>query len=176
VSRFDRIYKIHDKLRTAREPRKVHPQKLPHYRPNWYLLAHCRQANALRLFSLDRIAGPDVNDAEAKMLATGEPDAFTSSSFRIFGGDPKDTAHLRFSDHSAQWVADETWHAEQMGEWREDGYHLKVPCSDEGEIAMEVLRYGAEVEVFGAGGVAKRSGSRNPANGCDVLVIYSVVQ
>ncbi len=134
---------------TGSKLRKVHPQKLLHYRSNWYLLAQCSQANALRLFSLDRITEPDINDAEAKMLAVEELNTFTSSSFGIFGGDPKGTAHLRFSDHSAQWVADETWHAEQMGEWRDDGYHLKVPYSDEREIAMEVLRYGPDVEVLG---------------------------
>lgn len=140
--------------------RVVHPQKLLHYRSNWYLLAQCCQANALRLFSLDRIAEPDINDADARMLATEELTTFTSSSFGIFGGDPKDTAHLRFSDHSAQWVADETWHAEQMGEWRDDGYHLKVPYSDEREIAMEVLRYGAEVEVLGPGDLREEVTSR----------------
>jgi len=183
VSRFDRIYKIHDILRTARHAaqrtfdpiadatltgkqltfhyaarsgtgrklRKVHPQKLLHYRSNWYLLAQCNEAEALRLFSLYRITGPEISQANAETLTAEELDAFTSSSFGIFGGNPKGTAHLVFSPHSAQWVAEENWHAGQVGEWREDGYHLKVPYSDEREIAMEVLRYGAEVEVMGPG-------------------------
>jgi len=46
-------------------------------------------------------------------------------------------------------VADEIWHPDQAGEYKGDGYHLKVPYSDERELAMEVLRYGADVEVLG---------------------------
>lgn len=133
---------------TGSKLRNVHPQKLMHYRSNWYLLAQCDQASALRLFSLDRIVGPDIRSDDAQMLNVEELDTFTSSSFGIFGGDPKGTVHLRFSNHSAQWVAEETWHTDQVGEWREDGYHLQVPYSDDREIAMEVLRYGAEVEVL----------------------------
>jgi len=134
---------------TGSKARNVHPEKLLHYRSNWYLLAKCDQARALRLFSLDRIALPQVKEANAQALAPEEMNAYTSSSFGIFGGNPKGTAHLRFSDHSAQWVADETWHSEQVGEWRGDGYHLKVPYSDERELVMDVLRYGADVEVLG---------------------------
>lgn len=134
---------------TGNKAREVHPQRLLHYRSNWYLLAICSQANALRLFSLDRIADAQVDKAPTAAMSAEELDAFTSSSFGIFGGDPKGTAHLRFSDHAAQWVADETWHTEQVGEWRDDGYHLKVPYSDERELVMEVLRYGADVEVLG---------------------------
>lgn len=78
---------------TGSKRSQVHPQKLLHYRSNWYLLAQCSQANALRLFSLDRVTEPDVNDADAQMLVVEELDAFTSSSFGIFGGNPKGTAH-----------------------------------------------------------------------------------
>ncbi|MDX1755914.1 MAG: WYL domain-containing protein [Marinobacter sp.] len=142
---FDYASRSSNELRT----RTVHPQKLLHYRSNWFLLAHCQSANGLRLFSLDRIARPELLGAPAQRLATEGLEAFTSSSFGIFGGQPKATAHLRFSKHAAQWVADEQWHRDQRGEWLDDGYHLYVPYSDERELVMEVLRYGAEVEVLG---------------------------
>lgn len=129
--------------------RQTNPQRLLHYRSNWYLLAVCRKANALRLFSLDRISEPLVDDAPSEQWALAKIDEFTLSSFGIFGGGPKGTAHLRFSSHAAEWVADETWHPDQIGEHRDDGYHLKVPYSDERELAMEVLRYGPDVEVIG---------------------------
>jgi len=129
--------------------RTVHPQKLLHYRSNWFLLAHCHSANDLRLFSLDRISQPELLAVPAQRLTTESLDAYTSSSFGIFGGQPKATAHLRFSEHAAQWVAEEQWHKDQRGEWLDDGYHLYVPYSDERELVMDVLRYGAEVEVIG---------------------------
>jgi len=128
--------------------RTVDPQRLLHYRSNWYLLALCRQADALRLFSLDRIMAPDIQAIPARQMSPEQLDAFASSGFGIFGGNSKATAHLRFSEHAAEWVADETWHPDQAGEWRDDGYHLWVPYSDSRELIMEVLRYGADVEVL----------------------------
>ncbi|HET8802570.1 MAG TPA: YafY family protein [Marinobacter sp.] len=134
---------------TGRKPRRVHPQRLLHYRSNWYLLALCCDAQALRLFSLDRISQPQAEETPSQQIPIKELDGFAYASFGIFGGGPKGTAHLRFTHHAAEWVADETWHPDQMGEQKDDGYHLKVPYSDERELAMEVLRYGADVEVLG---------------------------
>lgn len=134
---------------TGKTYRQTDPQRLLHYRSNWYLLAVCRKANALRLFSLDRISEPRVEDTPSAQQALEELDGFAYASFGIFGGGPKAIAHLRFSSHAAEWVADETWHPDQVGEHTEDGYHLKVPYSDERELAMEVLRYGPDVEVIG---------------------------
>ncbi|SFM10879.1 helix-turn-helix transcriptional regulator [Marinobacter zhejiangensis] len=129
--------------------RTVHPQRLLHYRSNWFLLAQCESANDLRLFSLDRITRPQVLDAPAAHQAAEELDAYTSSSFGIFGGQPQATAHFRFTQHAAQWVAEEQWHRDQKGEWHEDGFHLHVPYSDPRELVMDILRYGPEVEVIG---------------------------
>lgn len=129
--------------------RRASPQRLLHYRSNWYLLALCEQAQALRLFSLDRIDNPHLLDTQAKSVMTAELDSFTQSGFGIFGGRARDTAHLRFNEYAAQWVAEELWHTDQVSEWQADGFHLKVPYSDSRELAMEVLRYGADVEVLG---------------------------
>lgn len=146
-------YRLHFRYqarsRQAVKDRLVHPQRLLHYRSNWYLLAVCDQAEALRLFSLDRITGAETDRTPAIKLNTDELDRFTSAGFGIFGGQPKDTAHLRFSNHAAQWVADELWHPEQVGEWLDDGYHLTLPYADERELIMEILRHGANVEVLG---------------------------
>jgi len=129
--------------------RTVHPQRLLHYRSNWYLLAYCEEAEALRLFSLDRINLADIADTPARPMPEQELETFSNAGFGIFGGEPKATAHLRFSHHAARWVAEEQWHRNQKWEWQDDGYHLHVPYADERELVMEVLRYGADVEVLG---------------------------
>lgn len=55
---------------------------------------------------------------------------------------------LRFTAKRARWVADEIWHPEQQSRWLEDGrYELRLPYSDVRELLMDVLKYGAEVEV-----------------------------
>lgn len=128
--------------------RDVHPQRLLHYRSNWYLLGFCIQAEALRLFSLDRISQVRPINTPALTASAEELDEFLSGGFGIFGGKSIASAHLHFNSHSAQWVADERWHPEQVGEWLADGYHLRVPYADERELIMEVLRYGADVEVL----------------------------
>lgn len=128
--------------------RLAHPQRLLHYRSNWYLLAHCENAQALRLFSLDRISKACATENGCLLLGTAELDAFALSGFGIFGGQVINNAHLRFTEHAAKWVAEETWHPEQESQWLDDGYHLNVPYADDRELVMEILRYGAEVEVL----------------------------
>jgi len=142
------VFRYQPRGNAEAKARTVHPQRLLHYRSNWYLLAHCNEAEALRLFSLDRITQARNLDRLAEQLPEDNLDAFVNAGFGIFGGQPKATAHLRFSDHAARWVAEERWHIDQKGEWQEDGFHLHVPYADERELAMEILRYGAEVEVL----------------------------
>ncbi|MGY4878385.1 helix-turn-helix transcriptional regulator [Vreelandella aquamarina] len=128
--------------------RCVHPQRLLHYRSNWYLLAFCDRAQALRLFSLDRISNVTRIEASSHRLSRAELDEFAFSGFGIFGGRSTSVAHLRFSKHAAKWVAEETWHPDQESDWRDDHYYLKVPYADDRELVMEILRYGGEVEVL----------------------------
>jgi predicted DNA-binding transcriptional regulator YafY len=128
--------------------RCVHPQRLLHYRSNWYLLAFCDRAQALRLFSLDRISNVTPIETSSHRLSRAELDEFAFSGFGIFGGRSTSVAHLRFSKHAAKWVADEIWHADQQSHWQDDHYYLKVPYADHRELVMEILRYGADVEVL----------------------------
>lgn len=133
--------------------RLIHPQRLVHYRSNWYVMAWCERAEALRLFSIDRVHTPQVLTAPCKLIPTESLDNFLSSGFGIFGGDNIQTAHLRFSAHAARWVADEIWHDEQLGEWRKDGYHLTLPYTDLPELVMDILRHGEHVEVLSPPGL-----------------------
>jgi predicted DNA-binding transcriptional regulator YafY len=70
------------------------------------------------------------------------------ASYGIFAGKANKTAVLRFSASAARWVADERWHPRQVGQFLTDGrYELRVPYRDATELAMDILRYGADVEV-----------------------------
>lgn len=140
--------------------RTVHPQRLLHYRQNWYLLAWCEQAQDLRLFSLDRIAHPRVLRKRARELEPGELDDFLGDSFGIFTGASSARAHLRFSEHAAAWAAEEEWHPDQHGEWRDDGFHLTVPYSDPRELIRDILAWGAEVEVLAPESLREQVGAR----------------
>jgi len=142
-------FSYHGRKDDQTRQRTVSPQRLLHYRHNWYLLAHCDVAEGLRVFSLDRIRAPEPFGEGALSVSPDELDVFAGAAFGIFSGAPVDHAHLRFSHRAARWVADEVWHRDQRSEWREDGYHLWVPYSDPTELMMDVLRYGADADVVG---------------------------
>lgn len=128
--------------------RRIDPQRLVHYRDNWYLVAWCATAADLRIFSLDRIGAAHRLDGQARELPDNELDRFLGASFGIFAGSARAWAVLRFSAHAARWVENETWHPDQIGQWRGEHYELQVPYSDPRELLMDILKYGPEVEVL----------------------------
>lgn len=129
--------------------RLVSPQRLAHYRDNWYLDAWDHEREGLRSFAVDRIAAPQMQDAGAIDREDAELNQHLAASYGIFSGAPKAWATLRFSPHAARWVADEHWHSQQQGQFLSDGrYELKVPYSNSKELLMDVLKYGPDAEVI----------------------------
>ncbi len=128
--------------------RTVSPQRLTHYRDNWYLDAWDDGREALRSFAVDRIRNIRALDDDARDVPIEELDESLSSSFGIFAGAPRNWATIRFTEHAARWVADEHWHSSQQGRRLDDGsYELKLPYSNSRELLMDVLKYGPEAEI-----------------------------
>jgi predicted DNA-binding transcriptional regulator YafY len=129
--------------------RTVSPQRITHYRDNWYLDAWDHDRDALRSFSVDRISGARMLDADARDIAEAQLDEHLAGSYGIFSGPPKGWATIVFSAKSARWVADERWHSQQQGRYLSDGrYELKVPYSTSRELLMDVLHYGSDAEII----------------------------
>jgi len=137
----------HGREREARTERSVHAYRLLHYRDNWYLIGWCEQAQALRTFSLDRIERIALSETPAAPPDERALDCYLGASFGIFTGEARAWAVLRFTAERARWVADETWHPDQIGQWAGEIYELQVPYSDPRELLMDVLKYGPDVEV-----------------------------
>ncbi len=130
--------------------RQVSPQRLVHYRENWYLDAWCHLRNGLRNFSIDSIRRVETLDRPAREVAERTLSSVLGPGYGIFGGKLLQTAHLRFTPARARWVAAEQWHVRQKGRMRTDGsYELSFPFSDPRELVMDILRFGADVEVLG---------------------------
>jgi len=129
--------------------RTVSPQRITHYRDNWYLDAWDHDRDALRSFSVDRISSARMLDADARDIAETQLDEHLAGSYGIFSGPPKGWATIVFSAKSARWVADERWHSQQQGRYLSDGrYELKVPYSTSRELLMDVLHYGSDAEII----------------------------
>ena len=136
------------RARDTETRRDVSPQRLAHYRDNWYLDAFDHGRNALRTFAVDRIANPETTGETARDIPDAELDQYLASAFGIFAGKANKEALLRFSAERARWVADKRWHPQQTGQYLTDGrYELRVPYREPTELVMEILRHGAEVEV-----------------------------
>ena len=66
--------------------RLVSPQRLLHYRENWYLLAWCHKAHGLRLFAVDAIRDAEPCKQASRPVAEKKLDQMMGSGFGIFGG------------------------------------------------------------------------------------------
>lgn len=129
--------------------RSLSPQKLMHYRDNWYLVAYCHYRNQLRTFAVDKIS--NVQALSSACLAVDQQylDTYLTASYGIFSGLAQYTAILNFTPERARWVADEQWHPAQTSQWLANGdYQLSIPFSDSRELMMDILKYGADVRVI----------------------------
>ena len=130
--------------------REVSPQRLVHYRDNWYLDAWCHKRQALRTFGLDAIeTAMVVPDKDVKEISEDTLERHYASGYGIFAGSATRDAVLQFGASSARWVSRETWHPEQIGTPQLDGtYLLQFPYAQEPELVMDILKYGADVQVL----------------------------
>ena len=130
--------------------RTLSPQRVVHYRDNWYVDAWCHLRGGLRSFALDAVRRASVVEAPAREIDDAELDRVLGAGYGIFASGRLRTARLRFSEREARWVADEIWHPRQEGAFDASGrYLLKVPYTHPRELVMHVLMHGAEVEVLG---------------------------
>lgn len=141
-------FQYHGRGRGDVTARKVSPQRLVHYRDNWYLDAWDHGKRALRTFAADRVRTPRLLDERAKDVPEDRLDSYYAESYGIFSGRPRRKARLRFAATRARWIADEAWHPQQKAWFDGDRYCLEIPYSDDRELVLDILRFGPEVEVL----------------------------
>jgi proteasome accessory factor C len=134
--------------RTDVSSREISPQRLVHYRDNWYVDAWCHKSDGLRTFALDCVQAAHLLTTGAQEVEEERLNLELSGSYGIFSGAPTATAVLRFTAERARWVSAEQWHPHQQGVWMADGsYELSVPYHRNEELILDILRYGPDVEV-----------------------------
>jgi len=87
--------------------REISPQRLIHYRDNWYLDAWCHARNALRSFAVERIIAAEALAQRCRDIPEKQLDSHYANSYGIFSGEAKHMTVLRFTPERARWVADE---------------------------------------------------------------------
>ena len=128
--------------------RVVSPQRLVHYRDNWYLDAYCHLRERLSTFSVDAIVKIKPLKDNAVEISEQELEDTLAGGYGIFSGKATHTAVLRFSAERSRWVSAETWHPDQEGEWVGDEWQVSFPYSDPRELIMDIMRHGSHVRVL----------------------------
>jgi predicted DNA-binding transcriptional regulator YafY len=129
--------------------REVSPQRLVHYRDNWYLDAWCHLRKDLRSFSVDAMTSVRILDKPAIDIPEAELTAIVASGYGIFSGKQVKWARLRFSAPTAHWISAEVWHPQQRGKWdQQKRWCLEIPFSDPRELAMDIMRHVPHVQVL----------------------------
>jgi predicted DNA-binding transcriptional regulator YafY len=148
----------HLRRQTGEETERiVSPQRLVHYRYNWYLDAWCHTRRDIRIFAVDAISAAQALEDAAREVPEERLDEVLRAGYGIFAGEAVQRAVLRFSPSRARWVANEAWHSQQVGRLEPDGsYVLEVPYSQEPELVMDILRYGQDVEVLSPPSLRRR--------------------
>ena len=121
--------------------RTVSPQRLVHYRENWYVDIWCHLRNDIRTLAMDGIKSATLLSEPAKFVSDKDLDDTLASGYGIFAGKNTTWAILKFSPDQARFVMEEEWHPNQRSRSEPDGsYVLEVPFSNDRELVMLILR------------------------------------
>jgi predicted DNA-binding transcriptional regulator YafY len=158
VLRRSKLWIRHFNRKENRETeREISPQRLVHYRDNWYVDAYCHKSEGLRTFAVDAIRAAELREGRAKEVPAAELDEHLGSGYGIFAGKDVEWAKLRFSAEAARWVSAQAWHPKQRARTEKDGsYVLEIPYANDRELLMEILKFGADVEVLGPASLRDR--------------------
>jgi len=137
--------------------REISPQRLIFYRDNWYLDAYCHLRKDLRSFAVDCISKAIITNTKADEISEKQLHEHFAESYGIFSGKANQRAKLKFSAEKARWVSNETWHGQQVGAFDKEGnYLLEFDYNQDLELVMDILKYGAGVEVLAPTSLRKR--------------------
>ncbi|HEX6138017.1 MAG TPA: WYL domain-containing protein [Casimicrobiaceae bacterium] len=130
--------------------RDVSPQRLVHYRGNWYVDGWCHLRDGLRTFAIDGIGSVTLLGETAREVPLKTLEDYLATSYGIVrGGGDVQWAKLRFSAERARWVGSEVWHPDQRAAFDPAGrYTLELPYRDDRELLPEIVKHGADVEVL----------------------------
>lgn len=132
------------------ETRDVEPIHMACIADEWYLVAHCRERDAMRHFSIARItsAKPMTETFEPPDF---DPEEYFSNRFGRFIGEPGKTYNVvvKFAKTAAPWVLERTWHPKKKVKRHRDGsLTLSFPAPALYEVKRWVLSWGSEAKVM----------------------------
>jgi len=149
IKQYKLIITYFTRSKSESSERLVSPQRLIHYKENWYLIAWCHKAEGLRMFALDAIENANSITNPAISASLELIDSLIGRDFGIYSGGERQWAKLKFNAVQARWVQAEIWHPEQKNKINEDGsLIIEIPFSNSKELMLDILRFGSDVMVL----------------------------
>ncbi|BDD89161.1 helix-turn-helix transcriptional regulator [Desulfofustis limnaeus] len=147
IVRQRRLELTYSTLKQEQTKRIVEPLKLINYQGRWYLAAWCTMREEIRTFHLARINNAAVGSRSER--SASKSDYNLDQTFGIFKGPIRYRAEILFTGEAAELVKNQHWHREQEVISSTDGIIMRLPVSDDRELMMKVLQYGAQAKVLG---------------------------
>lgn len=135
--------------------RTVAPLQIINYQGRWYVYSYCYLRRNNRLFHIGRVKSATLTDKKIPADINLDP-KILGQSFGIFQGKPRYTAEILFTATAAELVKNQRWHKDQETEMVSDGVLLRLPVSDDRELLMKILQYGAMAKVISPPQLVKR--------------------
>jgi predicted DNA-binding transcriptional regulator YafY len=129
--------------------RTVDPYHLFNYMGTWHLIGYCHDRRELRDFNLGRVSDVTVLDKYFTIKNNFSFNDYFQSTFGLYKGESAEEVTLRFTPEKSRWIKGQLWHKDQKETVHPNGsLELSFPVADFSEIAREILKHGAGVEVI----------------------------
>ena len=129
----------------------LHPYAVKEFAKRWYLVAHCEERDALRVYGLDRIKGLEIMEGLFKMPAGFDVDELFATSFGTYIPEEKaEIITFRTTSKEARFLRDLPLHASQEEIRSTDKEYVTFSifvCPNE-SLIMEFCKHGSRLEVL----------------------------
>lgn len=131
----------------------VEPYFIKFFRQRWYLIGHCHERNALRVYSLDRMDSAIKSEKSFVMKDQNYPQIIYNDNFGIIHGDEKTISHdiiLKFTIQQGRYIQTRPLHHTQEIISQDENHmifnmHMKITL----DLVQELLSYGSSLQVLG---------------------------
>ena len=129
----------------------LHPYAVKEFAKRWYLVAHCEERDALRVYGLDRIMGLEVIDGKFKMPSGFDVDELFATSFGTYIPEGKaELITFRTTAKEARFLRDLPLHASQEELKGSDEEHVtfSIFVYPNESLIMEFCKHGSRLEIL----------------------------
>ncbi len=128
----------------------LRPYAVKEFAKRWYIVGHCMERDALRVYGLDRILKLEITETNFEMEANFDVDEVFATSFGIYLPEgPGQTITFKTSLTEAKYLRDLPLHKSQI-EIAQDAESVTFSifvCPNR-NLIMEFCKYGSRIEVL----------------------------